>query len=438
MRNKPVIALGKIVSYGVQKLNLGNGSTWPGHIALKYNKFFIRDILKTSKTKTIIVTGTNGKTTTSKLIATILKRQGKTVLHNDSGANLLNGIASSLLLHTSIQDGLQYDYAIFEVDENALPLVLQEITPTYLIILNLFRDQLDRYGELNSIAAKWARAIQNLAGKTMLILNADDPLVAYLGKNNDNRVIYFSCNDVLIHRNSQQLKDHAADSTYCPKCGNKLKFNSIIFSHLGNWECKTCGLKRPQINTIGSTIYPLSGLYNQYNIHAAILFARHEHITNSRITAALREFKPAFGRQEELTVKNKRIKIFLSKNPTGFNESLRTIKEMGAKTILFILNDRIPDGRDVSWIWDTDIENILEGNERIFVSGDRVYDMTLRIKYAGENTDYKGQIANCFENLKEAINASLDATENGNTLYILPTYTAMLEVRKILTGRKIL
>jgi lipid II isoglutaminyl synthase (glutamine-hydrolysing) len=428
MLNSSLIIAGKILSKTAKVLNVGHGSTWPGHIALKINKNFISQLITKSKTKVIIVAGTNGKTTTSKLIAHILEETGNRVLQNESGANLLNGIASTLLLHSSISSKLNYDYAIFEVDENALPHVLKEVSADFLVLLNLFRDQLDRYGEVNTIAGNWRKSLHRLPEKTTLILNADDPQIAHLGSDVKGKKRFFASQP---SSPNTKIQEHAADSTYCPKCGEKLHYTHITFSHLGAWKCPACGLHRPTPELTNFPYYPLSGLYNQYNAHAAILTAESLGYKKDQIKQALQNFKPAFGRQEELTIDGKHVRIFLSKNPTSFNESLRTIKSLNGETILFILNDRVPDGHDVSWIWDTDIENILDSNETIFVSGDRVYDMAVRLKYATK-------ITYPIENLSQAIHQALASLDTDETLYIIPTYSAMLESRKILTGKKIL
>ena len=448
-----LIFLGKLTFYISRFFNLGNGSTWPGHIALSVNKIFIRDIIKqNSKLKIILIAGTNGKTTTGKLLQAILEKNGEKVFQNEAGSNLLNGIASSLLLHSSILCKVNYDYAIFEVDEATLPLVLKEINPDYLILINLFRDQLDRYGEVNTIAKKWGEAIRHLLPKTKLILNADDPQIAYLGKSRgvvaespsrwnriDTSVFYFGLNDKTLHH---KIRQHAVDSTYCPKCDSKLSYKSIYYSHLGDWECKNCKLKRPNLDLSSIEYYPISGTYNRYNTLAAVLLAKQIGIEQSKINTALRGFTPAFGRQEILNINGKIVQIFLSKNPTSFNESLRTIAGLKAKSVLFVLNDRIPDGRDVSWIWDVDFENYIKGFKAITVAGDRCYDLGLRIKYATQNSNVKTQNYNSkvkiYDNLNEAIKVALNQLVKSETLYILPTYSAMLEVRKILTGKKIL
>lgn len=421
--NVIIILFGKLLSKTINFLKLGSGATWPGHIALIINKSFVKEQIRNSNLKTILIAGTNGKTTTSKLIQTILQNSNKKVLLNESGANLLNGIASTLILSSNLLGKVKRDFAILEIDENTLPLALNELIPDYLVILNLFRDQLDRYGEVNTIASKWKKAIEKLPNKTKLILNADDPQVSYLGKNRKNS-IYFGLNE----KSSVSKAENWADSIFCPRCSKELEFEKIYFSHLGKWYCKSCGLKAPTTVIDELSYYPLSGMYNKYNTLAAFLTVKTIGIKDELALNALRKFNPAFGRQEEIVVYEKKVKIFLSKNPTGFNESLRTIKN--SETILLVLNDRIPDGRDVSWIWDIDFENLLKARN-VIVSGERAYDLALRIKYSG-------RISVVVENLSGAIKKALIETSKNKTLFILPTYSAMLETRKILTGRKIL
>ena len=427
MRNLSLILLGKTINHLSKTLNLGSGSTWPGHIALKLSKNIIKDLLKNSATKIILVVGTNGKTTTTKILSTILEENDYKVFENSSGANLLNGIASSLLLNTNFQEKLTADFAIFEVDENNVPLVLQEITPSAIIALDLFRDQLDRYGELDSIAKKWTESFSHLPPSTHLILNADDPLIATLGKNTSAKVQYFGLNE-----GSKQSLSHAADTTYCPNCNHKLDFEKITYSHLGTWHCTHCGLKRPKVQ-VSNTYFPLDGVYNKYNTLAAVLTARMLGLDTKQIATSLHTVTPAFGRQEKLAYKSKDVQIFLSKNPTGFNESLRTIQRLKAKHVLILLNDRIPDGTDVSWIWDIDFEDNLKNFESITVSGDRTYDMALRLQYADRSLAMQIE-----DNLEKALVVATKTTHDDQTLFILPTYTAMLDVRKIITGRKIL
>ncbi len=437
--NIVLILVGKIFSWFSRATGMGSGSTWPGHIALETNKNFIKEVLAKNKhLKIILIAGTNGKTTTGKLIQAILEKNGGKVFQNEAGANLLNGIASSLLLHSLLNGKIMFDYAVFEVDENSLPLILNELTPDYLILLNIFRDQLDRYGETDIIANKWAKAITALPSSTSLILNADDPQIVFIGNSTKSKAYYFGLSNKTLNQTAHQ---HAVDSTYCPRCRNKLTYTTVYFSHLGDWSCSNCGLKRPGLARPGlyrdvpkdsSSHYPLDGVYNQYNTHAAVLFAKLNNINNSTIQQSLQSFSPAFGRQEKLTIEGKNVQIFLSKNPTSFNESLRTIIEKGGKNLLIVLNDQIPDGRDVSWIWDVDTEKLIKKDINIVISGDRAFDMGLRLKYSSSS---KFQIE---DNLREAIMVAFNQTQKSETLYVLPTYSAMLEVRKILTGKKIL
>ncbi len=433
MINILLVLFGKTFSQLSQMLNLGNGSTWPGHIALLFNRNFISQQVSRTDLKTIVVGGTNGKTTTAKLIKHILEFGGMKVIHNESGANLLNGIASSLILYANARGSISAEYAIFEADENTLPLLLQEITPDYILLLNLFRDQLDRYGEIDSIAKNWEETIKKLPKKTVLILNADDPEVAYIGENKKIRSLYFGLN----HNGKSGQPEHAADSIYCPRCSSALTYDFVTLSHLGKWHCDSCGLKRKDPFVTSFQHYALSGTYNKYNTLAAVLLTKTLGIPIETIIKACKTFTPVFGRQETLAYKNKTVQIFLSKNPTGFNESLKTIKSLGAAHILFVLNDNIADGKDVSWIWDVDTKMLINSKINLTISGTRAYDMGLRMKYS-----QKYQISNIKyqieKNVKRALTTAINKTQNKETLFILPTYTAMLEVRKIITGKKIL
>ena len=424
--NLLLVWFGKLLSLAFNLLSLGRGSTWPGHIALSLNKNFYKEALKNSKAKIVLIAGTNGKTTTSKLTRTILENSGKRVLHNEAGANLENGLASTLIRGSNIFGQLNYDYLIFESDENTLSLILNKIKPDFLILLNLFRDQLDRYGEIDSIAKKWTTSIQTLSKRTKVIANADDASIAYISLKSKLETHFFGLNVGYVHE-----IPHGADTIYCPRCSNKLDFEFITFSHLGKWRCPKCKLGRPELEINKLDSYPLPGTYNKYNTLAAVLFSKLNGINNATIEQSLKSFKPAFGRQEKIEINGKRVQFFLSKNPTSFNESLNTIKNLRAENILIVLNDGIPDGRDVSWIWDINLRPLV-GFKHIFLSGDRVYDLALRIKY--ENL----KNFQTFENLKTAINFGLKNTDKNQTLYILPTYSAMLETRKILTGKEIL
>ncbi len=472
MRYFLAIWIGKLISVISQRIGFGAGATWPGEVALAIAPEILSNFAAKFKHGVILVAGTNGKTTTSLMIKKILAQQGLSTVHNNSGANLLNGVVSACIQKASWTGSINADWGIFEVDENSLPAVISNIQfprslprrqasnnpieekkKFIIVLLNLFRDQLDRYGEVDVIAEKWGMALKKIDEHATVILNADDPLVAYLGKDLKS-TIYFGIED---RKQFLNVQEHATDSTFCRECGARLIYDGIYFSHLGVWKCTKCGNQRPK-SDISVWRSPLPGLYNLYNTLAAVGTTQSIGIKKSVIEAALVNFKPAFGRQEEFVMSNKKIKLFLSKNPAGFNASLRTVLEQKPKALLYVLNDRIPDGKDVSWIWDVDFETIPEKTS-IFVSGDRVYDMGLRIKYSKnspisnypiiqlsnknrkskiQNTKYQIQNTIIEPNLSKAIQKGLEEIEKGETLYILATYSAMLEVRKILTGKKIL
>jgi len=425
------IFLGKCVSSFSTTLGLGAGATWPGEIALSLSPHILKQLTRQFRHGVILIAGTNGKTTTSLMIKTILHYENLKVIINDSGANLLNGLVSACVKKASISGSISADWGVFEVDENSLPIILQYVTPKIIVLLNLFRDQLDRYGEVDVIAEKWNNAVKSLKDDTTLVCNADDPLIASIGKKGESAAVYFG----LKKKTTQGTgMEHATDSIFCLNCGSRLSYNNYYFSHLGDWCCRVCGEKRPKLS-LDSWESPLPGLYNQYNAMAAALAAQRLSIHNSHIKEALKGFAPAFGRQEEKSINGKTVKLFLSKNPTGFNASLRAVLDMKPRVILLSLNDRIPDGRDVSWIWDVDFEMIPDAVE-VVVTGDRVYDMALRMQYTKRVRVAKNLAVE--PDPKRALQLALSKLKPKETLFVLPTYSAMLEIRKILTGRKIL
>ncbi len=424
------LLLGKISLFLIQKIKGSSGSTWPGHLVIESNNNFIKQMLRKNKTlKVILIAGTNGKTTTTKALDHILNRNGVSVIRNDSGANLLNGLASTLVKHSDFSGRIKSDALLFEVDENSLPLILSELNnPDALILLNLFRDQLDRYGEVNITSEKWASSLKKLSSSTVVISNADDPQIAFMSKNLKANTMFYS---VIDNLKTEEKVSHAADSIVCPNCRHSLEFSKVSYSHLGNYTCPSCHLSNPKsFSTNIST--PIKGVFNIYNLTAAVLASHVVFGINAKnATESLTNFIPAFGRQEEIEVDGKRILLLLSKNPTGFNESLKVVNENNYTTLLFLLNDRIPDGRDISWIWDVDF-NILKKNETtLFVGGDRAYDLANRLSYDDLNVSVN-------DNLNTILKKAIDNTPKDKTLAILPTYSAMLEVRKILLGKSIL
>jgi UDP-N-acetylmuramyl tripeptide synthase len=426
----------------------GGGTTLPGRVLLRLAPDAIARLGVGLDGGTTIVSATNGKTTTAGMIAALLAADGRHPVHNRAGSNMTWGVATALLEQRG-REGL------FEVDEAWLPRVVEQLDPATIVLGNLFRDQLDRYGEMEALADEWAKTVAARAGRTALVLNADDPLIADLGRDGDERpregVVYFGIEDA-----SQALQElqHAFDAKHCRRCGHPYAYERAFVGHLGHYSCPNCGAERPRpevaataIELLGmagsrSTVrtpageiqlqLPLPGLYNVYNALGAVAAGLRLGVAPERIAAALGGMRAAFGRVETIAVAGKPVSILLIKNPAGANEVLRTLRlEAGSEPIdLWIaLNDRIADGRDVSWVWDADFELLAGGVRRVVCAGTRAPEMALRLKYAGWPTD-------SIEVVPE-IEASLDravASAPGR-LFALPTYTALMELRKLLADR---
>lgn len=434
------VGTAKTVTQLVKIFKLGAASVLPGEISRRLHPRLLPLLFEQVNYGVVLVVGTNGKTTTSLLLRKILEDRGFKVTHNSSGANLINGLTTALLVDTKITGKLKSDYAILEVDENVLPLVLKDCQPQYILGLNLFRDQLDRYGEVDTIARRWQEAIALLPSETTVILNADDPTLAYLGHRLTQQVLFFGLNEPQLYL---EAIPHAVDSIYCPQCGHLLNYRGVYLSHLGDYQCPSCGFAKGE-TAINSQEWSqiLIGVYNKYNTIAAGLLAQTIGIERKDIFDTVHNFKAAFGRAEELTINNKKIRILLSKNPVGMNETIRAVRDIQktdlAPVTLLVLNDRIPDGTDVSWIWDVDTETLTDGGGTLIVSGDRTYDMALRLRYSESVMDNPNLKLIVREDLATAISTALEITSQSQTLHILPTYSAMLEVRENLIGRKIL
>ncbi|MEH1794677.1 MULTISPECIES: Mur ligase family protein [unclassified Nostoc] len=429
------VSVAKSVTFIVRSLRLGAASVLPGSIARRIEPRILELLSQQVKNGVILIAGTNGKTTTALLLCTILERKGYRVTHNSTGANLENGLMTALLESTNLLGTLNTDYAILEVDENIVPRVLKPLQPRIILCLNLFRDQLDRYGEVDTISKRWTKVISTLPAETVVIPNADDPTLSNLGQQLPQRVLFFGLNEP---EHYLEAIPHAVDSIYCPKCGHSLDYKGVYLSHLGDFTCPKCGFTKSK-PTLESSEWSqiLVGLYNKYNTLAAATAAIELGVDEPTIRDTINNFQAAFGRAEDLVINGKRVRILLSKNPVGTNETIRVVTQSTDKTTLLVLNDRTPDGTDVSWIWDVDTEKLVERGGTLVVSGDRVYDMALRLRYSQKSPESSINLI-VEEDLRQAIATALEHTPENETLHILPTYSAMLEVREVLTGRKIL
>ncbi len=442
-------ALARAIGAASRRSGRGGGTTLPGRVLLRMEPEAIAKLGAGLPGGATIVSATNGKTTTAGMIAAILAAEGRPPVHNRAGSNMTWGVATALLEQRG-EEGL------FEVDEAWLPRVAQQLHPRLIVLGNLFRDQLDRYGEMEALAEEWAKAVAVAPAGTGLALNADDPLIADLGRDPDTErpregTLYFGIDD---HSQALPELQHAFDAKHCRRCGHPYAYEVAFVGHLGHYSCPNCGAQRPRPDVAATRIelrgmegsaatvrvpggeieveLPLPGLYNVYNALAAIAAALKLGVDADRVASALRDMRAAFGRVETIAVGDGSVSILLIKNPAGANEVLRTLA-LEAKDdpidLWIALNDRIADGRDVSWVWDADFELLADSVRRVTCAGTRAPEMALRLKYAGWPED---RIA-----VEPDIATSLDAAvaASQGRLFALPTYTALLELRKLLADR---
>jgi UDP-N-acetylmuramyl tripeptide synthase len=417
------------------------GTSLPGKLLMRLDPHAIALLAGRLRHGSAVISATNGKTTTAAMAAEILERGGARLVHNRAGANMAGGVATALM------DGPpDADTGLFEVDEFWLDRVVADVRPRALLLANLFRDQLDRYGELDTIADRWAQVVATT--DAALVLSADDPTVADLGRERD-QVTYFGVEDDGMALGVMQ---HAADAKHCRRCGAPYSYDAVYMGHLGRYRCDACGATRPEPQVAATGIVlegvrgarftlrtpageraialPLPGLYNVYNALGAAALALALGATLEQVTAGLQAVSPAFGRAETVRIGGRELSILLVKNPAGANEVVRTlVLEDGEHDVFAVLNDNIADGRDVSWVWDADFEVLASRVRRVTCSGTRAAEMALRLKYAGVPTGRIVVEPDLGTGLDEALRAS------DGRLFALPTYTAMLALREALVER---
>jgi UDP-N-acetylmuramyl tripeptide synthase len=457
VRAATAVTLGRVSGALSRRLRMGGGTSLPGVVARRVDPAIVRRLSRQLARGSIVVTATNGKTTTCGLIAAILRQAGLRVWRNREGSNLINGVASALIIRANLNGRLrrgENTIAIFEVDEAAFPGVVRELQPRAIVINNLFRDQLDRYGEVEMVAMRWRETLAEVSPETILVLNADDPSIAALSASFRGKTLFYGINDprqAITAEGKASEQGQTIDARTCPRCGADLDYSLRFYSHIGHYTCSTCGQHRPepalfatavakeqfdrQRITIsgpggtGQALIALPGFYNVYNALAAATVTAGLGVDFASILAGLERFKPAFGRGETIEAEGRTLRLMLAKNPTGFTEVLRTLfTENPARYLLVLLNDNAADGRDVSWIWDVDFEQLTGKDLALTISGTRADDLAVRLKYAGVSGTVEG-------NIPAAITRAINATPTGETLYIVPTYTAMLAVRGELEHR---
>jgi lipid II isoglutaminyl synthase (glutamine-hydrolysing) len=421
----------------------GGGTTLPGKLLWKLDPTAVDRLAARLPRGSALVSATNGKTTTAAMAARILEPSLR-LAHNRAGANLVSGVASALLAARDAELGL------FEVDEAALPEVARRVSPRTVSLGNLFRDQLDRYGELELVAGRWREMARSLPAGALLVANGDDPQLGEIATERPGSVV-FGVDDP---RHASPELQHAADSKWCVRCGTPYAYAAAYIGHLGDYRCPACGHARPPLDVVAREIelnglesvsfrletpegsarveLQVPGLYNVYNALAAASLARGLGSSTDDIVSGLQGFSAAFGRFERIQLDERSLLVLLIKNPAGANEVVRTLVAGGSPRLLLVaLNDEIADGRDVSWIWDVDFEPLLEGLERLIATGERAAELALRFKYAG----LPERSIEVVPSLEAALDRGLELTPPGDELIALPTYTAMLALRDLVSRR---
>ncbi|MCL4424451.1 MAG: Mur ligase family protein [Firmicutes bacterium] len=442
------IWVGKVTILASRLLGKG-GSTFPGRVARRIDPDLLRKLAHLPKQGNVMVSGTNGKTTTARMISSILEAAGLKVVHNRAGANLLVGITAAFLAKASWWGSLEADLGLVEVDEATVPAAARELAPRLAVVTNFFRDQLDRYGELEHTFSFIREGLELLPAEGNAILNADDPLVASLVEFSPAQVTFYGLEDASLASQEEETRD----VRFCRHCGERLDYGQTYYAHLGWYRCPGCGFRRPDLDyavrqTIrgsrGSRLEILTprgeleaeisvpGVYNIYNALAAVATTMSLGISREVVAKGLQAFVTSFGRMEHLLIRNREVFLALVKNPTGFNAVIKTLLEgEERKNVLIAINDKYADGTDISWLWDVDFERLATAEERvnfILTSGIRAEDMAVRLKYAGFPVE-KLAMQN---DLGSALEEGLTRAGEGGTLYILPTYTALLEIREVI------
>ncbi len=434
----------------IRLLHRGYGATLPGKVARWIAPDVLSELAGQVRGGTAMITGTNGKTTITKLLAAILAESGYQVFYNRGGANLVSGLTAALALNASPAGRITADFALLETDEATMPKAAPALCPRLILANDFFRDQLDRFGELDSAVESLRKALPHLAPGGTLVLNSDDPLCVGAGEGCDRRKLYYG---IETQAGAAESSPQAADAVFCPVCHGRFAYARRSYSHLGEWACTRCDYRRPrpdvyaeEIQLLGmrgsrvSVVTPagrislqvsLPGLYSVYNVLAAITAALALGAPLAAVAPALGKTAGGFGRAEFFHREGKEGCLLLVKNPTGFNQVLAALAlDPGPKSLLFAINDRIADGRDISWLWDVDFEQLWERKEiarTVHVTGDRAEDMAVRLKYSAPH----GVRPEVVRPPGEALRRALAATEAGATLYVLATYTAMLELWEI-------
>ncbi len=445
------IAMGQMAGAGSRLLGIGGGTSLSGVVARYIDPRVLRKIALGNKTTTVVVTGSNGKTTTSQMLTTLAAAAGHTLVHNRTGSNLIQGVASAAVNRSTLGGRLDCQMLIFEVDEATTRLAVPEIEPDLVVVTNIFRDQLDRYGELHAVAGSLDRTLASLPPEAAMVLNADDPMVASFATETLARRLYFGVTSTQV---GTAVPEHASDTIRCVRCQHDLEYARVYLGHMGDYRCPACQWKRPHLDVAVSSIkqeagrpslvtvdtsqgqfiieLPLAGLHNVYNLAAAVAAAVGLGINLEQTVGSIGTMHPAFGRMEQITAGSKRIVLSFVKNPISYNTTLRTVIQMpGQKHVLASHSNTLVDGEDFAWLWDVDLEELVPQLASLVVTGTKAEEVAMRFKYAGLDE----QRIEVVPDHSDALDAALARVPDEGTLFILAGYTPTRQLRRIMEHR---
>jgi lipid II isoglutaminyl synthase (glutamine-hydrolysing) len=449
------LAAGKAAGTASKVLRAGGGTSFPGAVASRIDPRILQKVAAASDAHMVVVTGSNGKTTTCRMLAALARAEGLRVTQNRSGSNLLQGVISAAVRGTDLHGRMDAQLLLLEVDEGTVRLVTPQAQPDTFLITNIFRDQLDRFGELYSMARGLEAVIEALPATATVILNGDDPLVASLAPDAPARRLYFGIRDETA---GAEAPEHAADTIRCVHCQHPLTYRAAYLSHLGDYQCPECGQGRPALDIAVTTIrpsplagseitvdtpagiyslqVPLPGLHNVYNAAAALACTVAQALPRppepAQARRAMAGLRPAFGRLEQIQAGDRRVLLAFVKNPTSYNTTMREILQRpGRKHVLAAHSNTVVDGEDFAWLWDVELEQLVPQLESLTISGTRAEEVALRFKYAGADP----AIMRVIPGREAALQAALTGIPAGESLHIFAGYTPMRELRSIMQRR---
>ena len=449
------LAAGKVAGTASKVLRAGGGTSFPGTVARRIDPRVLQKVAAASDAHTVVVTGSNGKTTTCRMLAALGHAGGLRVTQNRAGSNLLQGVISAAVRGTDLRGRMDAQLLLLEVDEGTVRLVAPEVRPDTFLVTNIFRDQLDRFGELYSMARGLEAVIEALPPSATVVLNGDDPLVASLAPAACARRLYFG---IQADTAGAQVPEHAADTIRCVRCQHPLSYRVVYLSHLGDYKCPECGNARPVLDVAitavrpspgaGSEItvetpagtfalqVPLPGLHNVYNAAAALAcgmaLSLPRPLEPAQARHAIASLRPAFGRLEQIRAGERQVMLAFVKNPTSYNATMREVLQRpGRKHVLAAHSNTVVDGEDFAWLWDVDLEQLVRQLGSLTISGTRAEEVALRFKYAGADP----AVMQVIPDRAAAFDKALTGTPPGESLYIFAGYTPMRELRSIMQRR---